>query len=1270
MASRSAAIPLERFSSFGDLLRFLRRRAGLTQRELSAAVGYSHAQVSRLELNQRAPDVPTVAARFIPALHLDSDPDTVTRMLDLAAMPAQPAPASGSAPFKGLQYFEEADADVFFGREDLTERLAERVYDSLSASPPLRFLAVVGASGIGKSSIVRAGLVPAFRRDRRSRRWQIHALTPTAHPLQALAEELGSPEASLTATASLIDDLAAEPRTLHLLAGRLTGLGKEEPAGERARGIETPRLLLIIDQFEELFSLCRNEPERRAFIGNLMNAVTTPEGPVLAVLALRADYYNNCAAYEQLRRGLAENQEYIGPMTSEELRRAIEEPTRWGRWDLESGLMELLLKDVGASEGAPLEPGAMPLLSHALLETWHRRSARTLTVSGYLASGGVREAIAETADEVYQDRLDVRQQAIARNIFLRLTQLGEDESLPETRRRVGFAELSPGPEEDSAVRDVLTVLADARLITTDNDVAEVAHEALIREWPTLREWLEGDRQGLRLHRHLTLSAESWDRRSRDASELYRGTRLDQALQWASANPQAMNQLERQFLTTSQEQTEQEAADREAARQRELLAARELAETQTEAASQLRRRALYLSAALLLTLAMAGVALFFGERARQTALVAQSDRRVATARELAAAALNSLDVDPERSILLALRAAATTGDVDGTVLPEAVQALHQSIIGSPVRLTLTGHATRVLSASFSPDGQRLATIGDDGTTIIWDSQTGEEILRLPGSTVPSDLVTAERVAYSPDGRLLAALDDRVLNLHDPSTGRTVRTLAGPAAELTAVAFDAGGGRVASGATDGSVWIWDVFSGRPLVKLAAHSDAIERLAFSPDGLRLVTAGSDTTMGIWDAGTGEPLYIDTSLTGEEATSYRDFVFTSLSPDGTLRAEVSGNEVKVTDASNGRELTLAGHTGWVMGVEFSPDGDRLATTSLDGTVRLWSLGPGGEIAAVSAPAAGYGTRVVYSPDGRILATNGGDGTATLWDAGNGEPRLTVHGHDLEVLNITFSADGKRFATASLDATAIVWDSATGARLLSLVGHAVGVRDIAFSPDGTRIATGGFDNTARIWDAATGRELHRITGHDGLVLGVAFSPDGVTLATSSTDGTGKIWDVETGRLLVTLAGRGGGPDVAFSPDGSSLATGGGDALARIWDAATGAEWLTLEGHGAGVYSVAFSPDGSLLATGSGDNSAKVWDALSGEEVLSLPVGSGGVYGVSFNPLEGGAHLAVASNDGVVRVFVTRIDDLLALARSRVTRTLTTPECQRFLHLPECPAAP
>ncbi len=542
----SASIPpstLEKFTTFGDLLRFLRRRMGITQTELSIAVGYSTGQISRLEQNLRLPDIPTIEARFVPALGLEDDPKAVARLLELAAnVRREDAPAPGLCPYKGLSYFDEADADLFVGREALTARLVERVLSLTSngQSNGNRFLAVVGASGSGKSSLVRAGLVPGLRWNKVSADWHIHILTPTVHPLESLAASLTRESHSVTAATTLMDDLARDPRGLQVFVNHKMG----SKTGSR--------LLLVADQFEELFALCRSEEERDAFIDNLLTAASEANGSTVVVITLRADFYAHCAGYIQLREALAKHQEYIGAMNAEELRRVIEEPARRGRWELEAGLVDVLLHDVGH------EPGALPLLSHALFETWQRRRERTLTLSGYASSGGVRGAIAETAETVFTDQFTREQQAIARRIFLRLTELSDEPSTTDTRRRATFDELILNPDEAATTLAVLQALADARLITTSEGSAEVAHEALIREWPTLRGWLEDNHEGLRLHRHLTEAAQEWSLMDREPDLLFRGARLIQVREWAWSRADEMNALEHEFLNASIEFSEREA----------------------------------------------------------------------------------------------------------------------------------------------------------------------------------------------------------------------------------------------------------------------------------------------------------------------------------------------------------------------------------------------------------------------------------------------------------------------------------------------------------------------------------------------------------------------------------------------------------------------------------------------------------------------------------------------------------------------------------------
>ncbi|MGZ6315739.1 MAG: nSTAND1 domain-containing NTPase [Anaerolineales bacterium] len=1276
----------ESFTSFGDLLKYLRRRERLTQLELSITVGYSEAQITRLEKNQRLPDVAALKALFVPALHLEDEPELTARFLRLAQSARQEdAPAMGVAPYKGLLFFDRADSELFFGRETLTTHLARWVTD-LAMDASSRFLAIVGASGSGKSSLVRAGLAVALQRAG----WEIHILTPTLSPLKMLA-------ANFT-----------------LRSARNNG-----------------QHLILVDQFEEAFTLCRDENERSTFIERLLSIARNKSARTTVVIALRADFYSHCAHYPLLREAVAAEQEYIGQMTREELRRAIEEPAKHGGWEFEPGLVEVLLDDIGADGTGQPEPGALPLLSHALLATWERRRGRTLTLDGYRATGGVRGAIAETAESVFTDQLNRSQQDLARDIFLRLTELGE--GTEDTRRRAALNELLRQSEEAPQLRAVLNTLAEARLITLNEDSAEVAHEALIREWQRLQEWLAHDREGLLLHRHLTNSAHEWEARGRDAAELYRGARLAQMREWASANEERLNASERAFIEASVEHEQQDALEREAQRQRELKAAKELAETQSRAAKQLRRRAVFLATAFVLAVALAGVAIFFGNQANQNATKAQqnavsaqqnaaianasakqaeSEKRLATSRELAAASLSNLNVDPERSVLLALQAVTVTYAVDKSVLPEAEDALHRAVLASRARITLCCHNDAVVTAAYSPDGKKIATASQDGTVKIWDALTGIDLMTL-GEVNESDAVNF--LAYSPDGtRIVTGHDDHTARVWDTATGRVILTLVGHSDYVNSVAYSPQGTHIATASGDNTVKMWDAVTGRELYTLSDVNQGPDNIAFSPDGKRFATAGADKTAITWDVATG------------------------------------------------RELArFLGHTSSVNMVAFSPDDTRIATVSSDNTARVWDAATGTQELVLNLAASGLA--VGFSPDGKRLATAGFDGTATVWDVLSGKQLLTLNGHTSAIYDVSFSADGTRLTTASRDHTAKVWDLApsrelltivaadppgivsslayspdgkrlatsnnhqgrlwdptTGKLLLTLLGHSSDTNRVVFSPDGTRLATSSDDQTAKIWDAFTGKALLTLTGNTDRVRGTAFSPDGKYLATASDDGTARLWDAETGRETLRESWFKFATDTAFSPNGKYIVTAGvpnaGDTSLRtiLWDAATGQKLAALSspgklptamafspdgkqlalgyvdgsikvsgvsanglhvtelyspiGHSGSIEGIAYSPDGKRLASASDDGTTKIWDSATGQGLLTLSGLNGGVNDVAFGP--DGAHLATGGRDGTVRIYLLRIEDLVALAKSRLTRSFTTEECQQYLHVAACPTAP
>jgi WD40 repeat protein/DNA-binding SARP family transcriptional activator len=1149
-------------------------------------------------------------------------------------------PAPGLPPFKGLQYFEEADSELFFGRELLTAKLINRLRET-------QFLSVIiGASGSGKSSLVRAGVIPALRKGQAlldgtkppdgSQNWHVHILTPTARPVNALAVELTRNFESVTAAATLIDDMMQDPRSLGLF------LSRQYPQ---------QHILLVLDQFEELFTLCRDEFEREAFIDNLITTIRQNEGQVTVIITLRADFYAYLAQYPELRDVVAKQQEYIGPMTVEELRRAIEEPARRSHWEFEPGLVDLILRDIGD------EPGALPLLSHALLETWKRRAGHTLTLKGYADAGGVRGAIAHTAETLYQS-LSADEQVIVRDIFLRLTELGE--GTEDTRRRAAFEELTSHTDSPEEVLAVLNALADARLVTLSEDSAEVAHEALIREWPTLREWLNQDREGLRLHRHLTEAAYEWELLGRDPGALYRGAHLAQAREWFNLHPRALNARERTFLDASLEHEEHEQKEHKAQQQRELEAAQRLAETERLSAQRMRVRNRAISIIGMITLLLALLTGVFGFSAQRQRSVAQANYIHADSMRLALEAEKILaqpEGNVETAALLSIRA------LKRGYISQADATLLRSVPNLYAARIYKKHTDNVNSVAFSPDGKYILTGSKDHTAILWDTMTGEALRSYNGHT---DEIRS--VAFSSDGHyILTGSGDRTAKLWETSNGAEIVSfeMSNP---VIHVSFSSNGKDILVCDINGKAKIWNISTSKMVPYDLANQDgwAILDVALSPDGRYILTASFNRTAVLWDIATGTrvhtfvqdgPIYsVAFSADGKYVlTGSGDFtaklwdvgsgqeIRTFITGANVLRVAFSPNEQYVLTGGDANSATLwdldtgtkvrsfTGHAEMIEAVAFSPSGQHILTGSDDDTARLWNISLSPQAAAESGVQIFRDTATVgsatFSPDDRSILAKNRNFESKIWDISSGQVVQTFKGHSDRILRTVFSPDGRHMLSGGYDGTIRMWDVAKGEEVYKWISPVPAVSDVTFSPNGKYILTGGeafedqeggqFRVSAVLWNlsSTTPIRLFTLENSIGGIWSVAFSPDGKYVATagSARNNAAILWNADTATEIRSFGGHTGGVNqLTFSPDGKYILTGSDDGTAKLWDVATGQEIHTFSGHTNNVLSVAFSPDGKYVLTGSRDRTAKLWETATGDEKRTF-IMDGQVSSVAFS---------------------------------------------------------
>lgn len=1192
-------------------------------------------------------------------------------------------------PFKGLQAFQSADSQDFFGREDITDKLINRLGDQNQWS---RFLAVIGPSGSGKSSLVRAGLIPAIWRGGlpRSDRWFTVEMLPGTHPLEELEVAL---QRISTHQGRLIEHLASDSRGLLRAAQLILPDDDSE-------------LVLIIDQFEEVFTLIDDETQRRHFLNLLYTTVTDPRSRIRIIITLRADFYDRPLCYSEFGEMLRNRMETIMPLSADELERAIVNPVKRMGVKLEDGLVSSIIDEVS------YQPGALPLLQYALTELFDRRDSRTLTHQAYREMGGTVGALAQRADQLF-DEFDHDGQETIRQMFLRLVTLGE--GVEDTRRRTHQTELLDISSDVDGMNDVISTYASYRLLSLDHDpvtrtpTVEVAHEAILSQWERLRNWINESREEIKMQQQLSRMADEWEVAEKDVSYLARGLRLEQFEAWIEQSALALTENERQFLQSSIAERSQQKTREDARKDREIALERRSQRT-------LRVLVAVFAISTIIAVLLAGTAVTQRNEAERNAAIVQQQSNENRSLYLTIEGKEALRND---DVFLGLALAVEAVQVDDTS-EQANIFLNEMVSTSAAIRRFVGHTDAITTVAYSPDSNMAISGSNDKTLILWDLATGELIRRFEGHDG-----RILDVAFSADGNSIfsSSLDKSIIQW-DVADGDIIHRFEGHPDAVHTFDLSPNGRTLLSGSCaddntlceNGEIILWDIISADILTRVQAHDGHIYSVTFSKDGQSALTASSKNVIhwqvsgnileeiahpfadfksfkkvyfnpegsrGIVALAQGSIISEDFgSLDPRLADVDENITSIALSTDNRFVISATDNMITLFNVVTQQEQRrFVGHTKGVTTVAISSDEQTILSGSRDNTLILWEVNDRTKSRDFSGHQNGTWGMAV-SPDGNTILGGGAqfvggtnfdpdaDNSLIFWDVETGEIIRQLEGHDSGIVDIVISPDGRKALSGSDDNTIAVWDMTSG----ELLNRFELPSDyLAFSPDGQMVISSTESKPPVLWNIETGEIIHTLTDFSRATgNAVAFSPDGKIVASTTSTGIA-FWDVETGEEIqsVKITGQTSSHDMTFSPNGQLLATSSLSVGISIIDVGTGEVLQRFREYDNGIrpefqamaLSVAFSDDNRKLLSGWGSNAVVQWDLASGIPTL-LGNHNSLTRRVAFAP--DGTPIS-SSSDGTVRMWGLGNEDLLDIVKNnRYLPEFTCFERAQYRIEPQC----